>query len=74
MMMMLMMIKVIVRVDGDYGDHDPKLGNNNLPSPDKVPFPLISIQVNNVVVKSFEIILMPVQKQFPLGKPHLPSR
>ena len=50
MMMMLMMIKVIVRVDGDYGDHDLKLGNNNLPSPDKVPFPLISNLVNNVVV------------------------
>ena len=74
MMMMLMMIKVIVRVDGDYGDHDLKLGNNNLPSPDKVPFPLISNQGNNVVVKSFEIILMPVQKQFLLGKPHFPSR
>ena len=72
--MMLMMIKVIVRVDGDYGDHDLKLGKKNLPSPDKVPFPPISNQVNNMIVKSFQIILMPVQKQFPLGKPHLPSR
>ena len=62
-MMMLMMIKVIVRVDDDYGDHDLKLGNNNLSSSDKVPFP--PIQVNNMIVKSFQIILMPVQKQFP---------
>ena len=61
--MMLMMIKVIVRVDDDYGDHDLKLGNNNLSSSDKVPFP--PIQVNNMIVESFQIILMPVQKQFP---------
>ena len=59
------MIKVIVRVDDDYGDHELKLGNNNLSSSDKVPFPPISNQVNNMIVKSFQILLMPVQKQFP---------